>query len=137
PTVAAELFEHALRLTPPGDSAGARRALDAAEAHRDAGNADRTLTLLRGLAEELPAGAERAEALFRLAAVEGKRVLCEAALREPGLTAALQARIHAELAWLAPDVRQGLCEAGCAASLTPSAESRTALAFMQAVAGEP
>ena len=68
PQVAAELTEQAARLTPPERAADARgRTADAAFLHFTSGDSRRARELLERLAAELPAGAERARVLVRLA----------------------------------------------------------------------
>jgi DNA-binding CsgD family transcriptional regulator len=70
PRAAALLLERARALTPPGDEpAAAQRALDAATAHHEAGDTARARSLLEAQLERLPAGNERARALFALARV--------------------------------------------------------------------
>jgi DNA-binding CsgD family transcriptional regulator len=101
--VAAELSEHALRLTPL-DSLDERhrRALAAARAHQVAGE----WTRARTIATDLVAGAEigpiRAEALVLLAeleTVDRAVALLEEALVEAAAQPALQSTIHTRLAW--------------------------------------
>jgi len=100
--VAAELGEHAVRLTPPG--AGEERtcrALAAARAHQAAGE----WTRARTIAAELLAEADnvRAEALVLLAELEtGDRAaeLLEEALDQAASRPALQSAIHCRLAWV-------------------------------------
>jgi hypothetical protein len=68
PIVAAELGEHALRLTPPEAHADADRRLGAAaRAHRDAGEAERSRALADELLARAPSGPQRAEALVLMA----------------------------------------------------------------------
>jgi DNA-binding CsgD family transcriptional regulator len=102
--VAAELAEHALRLTPPADAAQRhRRALAAARAHNAAGE----WTRARRIASELLAepdvgGLLRAEALVLLSELEGvdRRIaLLETALEEAGSRPALRSTIQTRLAW--------------------------------------
>jgi DNA-binding CsgD family transcriptional regulator len=99
-TVAAELAEHALRLT---DAKGRqRRALAAARAHQVAGEWTRTRTILTDILAEGDLGPLRAEALLLLADLEGLEravELLQEALREATTRPALQARIHCRLAW--------------------------------------
>ena len=103
PAVAAELGEHALRLTPP-DALGDRhrRALAAARAHRTAGEWTRAGTIVADLLTRIPTGLERAEALVllaELASVDDSIALLEEALREAASSPALQSDIHRQLAW--------------------------------------
>jgi DNA-binding CsgD family transcriptional regulator len=68
PAAAAELAEHAVRLTPPGDLEHAhRRTLVAARAHLAAGDGARARSLIRKLLSRAPDGAPRADALVALA----------------------------------------------------------------------
>ena len=103
PIVAAELGEHALRLTPAQSLADAdRRTFAAARAHLAAGEVERARKLASDLVARAPAGAERAEALVLMAQVESEepgRVipLLEDALREAVALPALRASIHQKL----------------------------------------
>lgn len=155
PAAAAELLEHALRLSPPTDGGIVHRTIAAADAHFETGDTSRALTLLEELSRDLPPGAERAEVLYRHAAVRGELDpdldacigLYERALAEPGLEPSLAARIHGDLAWLAifvSDVSYGLRQAELAVALAERTDSRlaraealTARAFVQTVAGVP
>jgi DNA-binding CsgD family transcriptional regulator len=101
--IAAELAEHARRLT-PADARGdrCRRALAAARAHRAAGEWTRAKTIARDLLTEIGIGTPRAEALVLLAEFEGLDraiTLLEDALREATEQPALQATVHCRLAW--------------------------------------
>jgi DNA-binding CsgD family transcriptional regulator len=101
--MAAELAEHARRLT-PADAQGdrCRRALAAARAHRAAGEWTRAKTIASDLLTEVDGGGLRAEALLVLAEFEGldRAVeLLEEALREATEQPSLQATIHCRLAW--------------------------------------
>jgi DNA-binding CsgD family transcriptional regulator len=99
-SVAAELAEHALRLS---DAEGRhRRALAAARTHKDAGEWTRARAILTDALAEGDLGPLRAEALMLLADLEGLAravELLEEALREATTRPALQARIHRRLAW--------------------------------------
>jgi DNA-binding CsgD family transcriptional regulator len=101
--VAAELAEHAVRLTPtdePGERR--RRALAAARAQHAAGEWTRARTIVVALLDENDIGALRAEALVLLAEFEGldrAATLLEEALREARSQPALEARIQSRLAW--------------------------------------
>ena len=101
PTVAAELGEHALRLTPPADRADLnRRAAAAARAHLAAGEVDRGRVLAAELAGRAEPGVERAEALVLLSEAEDMPravPLLKQALLEPGAPAALRASVHQRL----------------------------------------
>ena len=115
PIAAAELGEHAVRLTPAENGADfVRRTAATARAHHAAGDAERARALATELLGRASAGAERAEALALLAWVSEEsqtaiRLLREA-LSEPGAPLALQASIHR---WLSGVVRmsEGLAEA--------------------------
>ena len=153
PTASAELLEHALRLSPPGEVRVVPRTIAAAEAHFEAGDTVRALALLNSLAGDLPPGAERAEVLYRLAAVRGELdsdlaasiELYERALAEPVRDPMLEARIRSDLAWLAifvTDVSHGLLHAERAVALAETvdspairAEALTALSFVEGLAG--
>ena len=111
PIAAAELAEHAARLTPPTAVADLRRRKGALpRAHLAAGDVHRALSLAGNLAGAFPAGPARAEALVVLSDVElvsggGHERAIELrreALREPGLTLRLQAELHQ---WLGDMVR--------------------------------
>jgi len=101
--MAAELAEHALRLTPPDQSDDRhRRALAAARAQRAAGEWIRAKTIASDLLAESEIGPLRAEALFLLAELESLDPaveLLEEALREARSRPSLQARILCRLAW--------------------------------------
>jgi len=103
PIAAAELAEHALRLTPPDAHADRhRRALVAARAQRSAGEWTRARSVLADLLADTRAGSLRAEALVLLAELESERRsvrLLEEALREAASRPALQSVIHCRLAW--------------------------------------
>jgi DNA-binding CsgD family transcriptional regulator len=104
PAVAAELAEHALRLTPPGAGAERRcRALAAARAHQAAGEWTRARAIATDLVAETHVGSLRPEALLLLSELESVDravALLEEALRDPSAPAALQAVVHCRLAWL-------------------------------------
>jgi DNA-binding CsgD family transcriptional regulator len=100
-TVAAELAEQALRLTPEADDrAHDRRALAAARAHQDAGEWTRAGAIATSLAKT-GRGAARAEALVLLADLEtinGSIALLERALGDAASSPVLQAEIQIRLA---------------------------------------
>ena len=102
PIAAAELAEHALRLTPPGAHTDRhRRALSAARAHRSAGDWTRARTTLHGLLGDSRAASSRPEALVLLAELESinrSASLLEEALHE-ARSPALRSEIHCRLAW--------------------------------------
>ena len=103
PIVAAELGEHALRLTPAQSLADAdRRAVAAARAHLAAGDVERARELANDLVARAAAGAARAEALVLMAQVESEELarvipLLQEALREAAALPALRASIHQKL----------------------------------------
>jgi DNA-binding CsgD family transcriptional regulator len=99
---AAELAEHALRLTPPSAHDDRdRRAIGAGRAERNAGDWTRARTILTDLLARTRVGRRRAEALALLAELESvgrSAPLLEEALREAD-SPALQSEIHSRLAW--------------------------------------
>jgi DNA-binding CsgD family transcriptional regulator len=101
PIAAAELAEHAFRLTPPAPHSDRdRRAVGAARAERSAGDWARARTILTDLLAKRR-GRWRAEALSLLAELESvgrSAPLLEEALREAA-SPALQSEIHSRLAW--------------------------------------
>jgi hypothetical protein len=66
-TAAAELYEQATDLTPDDPAGARRRRLLGARFLRLAGDADRSVAILRQLKEEVPSGVERADVVFELA----------------------------------------------------------------------
>ncbi len=112
--LAAELAEHALRLSPPDSRDGRhRRAFAAARAHLAAGEWTRARTIARELLAEAVSGPLRAEALLLFAEFEHDDLavpVLEEALREASPDSALQARIHIRLAW-AKRFREGFAAA--------------------------
>jgi DNA-binding CsgD family transcriptional regulator len=100
--VAAELMEHALRLTPPeGQDERDRRALAAARAHSAAGEWTRARAIASELLADPEAGALRAEALVLLAEFEIDDLavpLLEEALREAASRPALRSLVLIRLA---------------------------------------
>jgi DNA-binding CsgD family transcriptional regulator len=104
PIVAAELGEHALRLTPPDASADlARRTAATARAHLAAGAAERARALAGGLLDRAEPGPDRAEALVLAADLEELQravSLLREALLEPETPTALRASIHQRLGLL-------------------------------------
>jgi DNA-binding CsgD family transcriptional regulator len=100
--VAAELAEHAVRLTPlEAGEDRRRRALAAARAYHAAGEWTRARTIASDLLAESEIGSRRAEALILLAELESvdrAAALLEEALREAD-SPALQSVIHCRLAW--------------------------------------
>jgi len=112
--VAAELGEHALRLTPPdADADRHRRALAAARAHRAAGEWTHARTIVDDLLAQTRSGSWRAEALVLLAELESvdrAAALLEEALREATSRPELQSVIQCRLAW-ATRFRKGFVKA--------------------------
>jgi DNA-binding CsgD family transcriptional regulator len=102
--LAAELGEHAIRLTPPAArEVRTRRALATARAHQAAGEWTRAQTIAAGILAESDSGSRRADALVLLAELEtGDRAaeLLEEALDEAGSRPALQSAINSRLAWI-------------------------------------
>ena len=139
--VAAELAEHAVRLTPPeACDERRRRALDAANAHHAAGEWTRARTLGTDLLAETEIGSWRAEALILLAELESvdRAVeLLEEALREAASRPALQSVIHCRLAW-ARRFRTEFDHAGAALELAERLDDdvlRTRARAVQAILG--
>jgi DNA-binding CsgD family transcriptional regulator len=124
PIAAAELAEHALRLTPTEMSADRhRRALVVARAQRVAGEWKRARSVLTALQAETDTPSVRAESLVLLAEIESERdshALLEDALREAASLPALQSVIHCRLAWASP--RQGSHHAESALELAEQLE---------------
>jgi DNA-binding CsgD family transcriptional regulator len=102
PIAAAELGEHALRLTPSEARDDLhRRAVAAARAHLQAGEGTRARTIAVDLLARTRAGPSRAEALLLLAELENLDravALLHEALAEAAARPALQAVIHQRLA---------------------------------------
>jgi DNA-binding CsgD family transcriptional regulator len=100
--VAAELLEHAARLTPPEFAERSRRRLlAAARAHEAAGEWTRATSIANALIARTEGG-ERAEALILLAELESVdrgAELLEQALADAATRPELQAVIHCRLAW--------------------------------------
>jgi DNA-binding CsgD family transcriptional regulator len=101
--IAAELAEHALRLTPPGEEAVRhRRALAAARAHQAAGEWTRARAIAVELLNDEEIGSLRGDVLVLLAELESvdrSVALLEEALRESSSQPELQSVIHCRLAW--------------------------------------
>jgi DNA-binding CsgD family transcriptional regulator len=105
PATAAELAEHAFRLTPKDDVGGARRRLfHAAASHHVAGDSDRAIVLLERVRAQAAPGVERASVLIQLAAVQADphdaEALYHEALAESEGDDALEATTHLRLAAL-------------------------------------
>ena len=105
PAAAAELYEIAAQLTPPGNPAARRRRrLAAAEACRLAGDRDRAAAILDELLVETPPGSQRADVLFALARVRRADLptiarWCENALAEAGDDHRRAAEVLTFLSW--------------------------------------
>ncbi len=107
PGAAADLLEHARRLTPHGSTADAlRRGLEAAERHFEAGYVERSDELLREVVDAAPPGLERARALGALAWVRAHREgfhagaeVFRAALAESFDDVPLRIELEGGLAW--------------------------------------
>ena len=101
--LAAELAEHALRLTPPAaQDERRRRVLAAARLHHIGGEWTRARTIATELLAETAIGSLRPQALILLSELEDVDravVLLEEALREPSSRPALRSAIHCRLAW--------------------------------------
>ena len=106
PAAAAELYEIAARLTPSTQPAARRhRRLQAAEAHRLAGDRTRASTILDELLDEVQPGGERADVLFELARSRRADLhtiteLCEEALGQAGENDRRAAEIRTFLSWI-------------------------------------
>ena len=101
PIVAAELGEHALRLTPSDlPDERHRRTITTARAHMAAGDLSHAEALARDLLARSPAGRRRAEALVLLSDVGPDVIeLRRDALHEAAADPDLQAQIHQRLSW--------------------------------------
>jgi tetratricopeptide (TPR) repeat protein len=128
---AAELADHALRLTPAVDGADvARRTLDAADRHDEAGDSRRAIALLGEAIAAAPAGPERARLLVHLAEVTSHvaepheaTALLERALLEAEGDGAVEASIHlglADLSRATTDREEGLAHAVTAVRIARS-----------------
>ncbi len=134
--LAAELSEHAVRLTPPevGDERH-RRALAAARAHQVAGEWPRARTIATDLLTETEAGSWRAEALILLAELESvdrAAELLEEALHEAASRPAFQSIIQCRLAW-ATRFRAEFDHAGAALELAEQLDDDVLRARARAV----
>lgn len=102
---AAELYEHALRLTPPGaDDDCHRRTIALALAHMRLGNSARARELAKELVDHAPAGTRRAEALLLHYEIGGNSgtaaiAMLREALDDASSSPALRVRIHQALGW--------------------------------------
>src|SRR5215207_439710 len=155
PDAAAELTELGIRLTPTtAPEATTTRTATLSEFLFQAGDTERATELLEGVAGALPAGPERADALYRLALfacnnIARARTLLQRALEHLGDQSApeLRARIFTELAWvgiLGGDLRDGVenSEGARAVARESGAEvalglALTASAYARFLAGLP
>jgi DNA-binding CsgD family transcriptional regulator len=102
-SVAAELAEHAIRLTPEGERLALdRRSAVAARAHRATGEVERARTVAEAFLARAEPGPERAEALALCAEVTGNGIahavaLQREALSEPGVSATQRVSLHQRL----------------------------------------
>ena len=99
---AAELLEHARRLTPPEAlDDRSRRSIETARAYMEAGEGSRARTMIDALLDDMPPGSRRAEALLlrsELGVPGATMALLDQALVEAIDDPGLQAAIHAGLA---------------------------------------
>jgi DNA-binding CsgD family transcriptional regulator len=134
--VAAELAEHAVRLTPlDAGEERRRRAMAAARAHHAAGEWTRARTIAAELLAETEIASWRAEALILLAELESvdrAAALLEEALREAASRPALRSAIHCRLAW-AQRFRTGFDHAGAALELAEQLDNDVLRARARAV----
>ncbi|WP_053225682.1 helix-turn-helix transcriptional regulator [Solirubrobacter soli] len=150
PDAAAELLEMARPLQ-PGSSW--RIAVEAAERHLEAGDAERAQAVLDEVLPEVPSGRERAYALARLGWVrahrEGFRAAYEVftrALGEPEIDAALRIEIETGLSWCTQSVdtvaaaqvhaRTALTLAEDLGDPTLLARALSHVAFLESLSGE-
>jgi DNA-binding CsgD family transcriptional regulator len=124
PRAAADLLEHAVRLTPPESAPLSRRKLNAALMHFAAGNQDRSRSVFAELRLGLPPGPERARVLVENVAVSGEAglaiELAEQAIAEAAGDTAILADANRWLSqgWLhAGDLNRALHHARLAADL--------------------
>jgi hypothetical protein len=134
--VAAELAEHAVRLTPlDASDERRRRALTAARAHQASGEWTRARTIATDLLAETETGSWRAEALILLSELESvdhAAELLEQALREATSRPELQSLIHCRLAW-GTRFRTGFDHAGAALELAEQLDDTALRARARAV----
>jgi DNA-binding CsgD family transcriptional regulator len=143
-TAAAELYEQAADLTPEDPAETRRRRLLAARFLRLAGDADRSVAILRQLREEVPSGVERADIVFELALTQqgSTRELieqCNDALAACGEDDARASRILAVRAGhqlIAADGRAALADARAALELAEVAGDPALLAQVIAYVGQ-
>lgn len=141
--VAAQLAAEALRLTPAGSAADIyRRALAAGSLAASAGDHDRGRELIGEALTAAGPGAERAEALVRLAELATPlrlvSKLCGQALADAGDDASLRSRIHrtwGAIAYFVGDVSEAEDHARRAVEFARKSRDRTALAMATAELG--
>lgn len=143
PEAAAELLEHAFRLT-PAEAASARRsrAISAAEQHLASADLARARSVLEDVLRDLPSGAIRARGLLLLARVrkddfQAATSLCEQALAEARGHQRVSAQIHHQLVELCSnqgDQSAALDHAAAAVEAAEHARDRGLLAQMLASA---
>jgi DNA-binding CsgD family transcriptional regulator len=143
-TAAAELYEQAADLTPADPTEARRRRLLAAHFLRLAGDADRTVSILRQLKEEVPSGVERGDVLFELALTQQGTVRelieqCNEALAAVGDDGARASRILAVRAGhhlIATDGRSALADARAALAQAEATGDPALVAQVTAYAGQ-
>jgi DNA-binding CsgD family transcriptional regulator len=119
PAAAAELFERAVRLTPPGRTSDARRRMtDAARCVYQSGDSRRAREMLEALVGAIERGSERARALVLLALVRGydddlraAEALLREAIGEAEGDEEVRAAAHNHLAGILFRLRERLREA--------------------------
>jgi len=134
--VAAELGEHAIRLTPRhATDERYRRGLTAPPPHQAAGEWTRARTIAVELLTAIGVGSWRAETLILLAELESLdrgAELLDQALREPDVDPALASLIHCRLAW-ARRFRDGFNHATAALELAEQVDNDLLRARARAV----
>ena len=135
--LAAELAEHALRLTPPvAQAERRRRALAAARLHHAAGEWTRARTLTTDLLAEAWIGSSRPEALLLLSEFESEDrslALLDEALQEAGARPSLEAAIHCRIAWARRFSAEGMPHAQAALELADEVDDDVLRAQAHAV----
>ena len=140
---AGELFQMAAALTAENTPrAWGRRTISAALCHHESGSGEEARRLLRGAITALPAGPDRAEALWALAYTETEWErngdLCLQAVKEAGDDAQLLARIHlvlAEWRWMESGIRSAIHEADRGVDLAEESGDAALLTQALALAG--
>ena len=135
--LAAELAEHALRLTPPAaQDERRRRALAAAQLHHAAGEWTRARTLTTDLLAETGIGSVRPEALLLLSELENQDrsvALLDEALREARSRPSMQSAILCRLAWARRFTEEGMQHARAAFELADQVDDGVLRAQARAV----